>query len=121
MPETCQACGGAIVNPGHGRRYCERCSPPTALGAQQCSHGVIGPCVGCWLLASHKRRIRNTGGRGIRITAADLVAERERVKAERTLLAHSDLDADQLREVRAVLTADHRQSMADIRAELRDD
>jgi hypothetical protein len=59
---VCEACAGPIVTPGHGRRYCESCSPPAAVQTRVCSHGLIGPCASCWTVGYLKRRARKTGG-----------------------------------------------------------
>jgi hypothetical protein len=52
-PVPCEGCGGAIERPGHGRRFCEVCSPPlqgrvrNPLTCQNRVPGAGGPWAAC--------------------------------------------------------------------------
>src|SRR5215213_982474 len=94
---VCEACAGPIANPGHGRRYCERCSPPSAIRARTCSHGLTVPCPSCWTVGYLKRRARKTGGRDLRpLTGARArAAHLAHLADERRELEKSELGPDQ--------------------------
>jgi len=114
-------CAREILNSGHGRRYCEVCSPPAGMRNKVCSHGAAGPCVDCWGVDYHQRRCRRRGGR-LTLPYAEhleqrITAVRERIAAELAALPASGLTETEIAGLDEALREELRSSVRELRRE----